>query len=227
MTATRGDEASAERRPSWPQVLGIVLLAVVISVGVSVWWVQAYLFPKTFEPVVLDPQESRALEAKLEGLDAGKRPADRSGPGGGSQPLRPEPYSEQGASREISLSERELNALLARNTDLAEKLALDLSDDLLSAKLLVPMDPDFPVLGGRIVRVHAGLEMTYRDGRPVVILKGISIMGVPIPSAWLGGLKNVDLVDEFGAQAGFWHGFAAGVESLEVDEGELKIRLRE
>jgi len=38
---------------------------------------------------------------------------------------------------------------LATNTDLAHKLAIDLSKNLASAKLLVPLDPDMPVLRRR------------------------------------------------------------------------------
>lgn len=218
---------STARHPSWPQVLGIVLLAVVASVAISVWLIKTYVFPTAFTPIVLDAAETQVLNAKLEGLETGRRPAGELVGSGGSQGLTPEPYSEVGANREISLTERELNALLAKNTDLAQKLAIDLSDDLLSAKLLVPVDPDFPMLGGRTIRVRAGLEMAYRNERPVMVLRGISIMGVPLPSAWLGGLKNVDLVDKFGGQPGFWRGFAEGVDSLEVEEGKLKVRLRE
>jgi hypothetical protein len=141
--------------------------------------------------------------------------------------LKPERYSEAGAKREVSFNERELNALLAKNTDLARKLAIDLSADLVSAKLLVPMDPDFPVLGGKTLRFNAGLEMAYVNGQPRVVLKGVSVMGVPVPSAWLGGLKNVDLVTEFGASPGFWKSFAEGVEDIRVEDGRIKIKLKE
>ena len=119
-----------------------------------------------------------------------------------------------------------MKALLARNTDLARKLALDLSEDLVSAKLLVPVDPDFPVMGGKILKVRAGLELAYDAGRPIVVLRGISIMGVPLPNAWLGGIKNIDLVSEFG-DAGFWRGFADGIEHIRVEDGRLNIKLKE
>ena len=63
--------------------------------------------------------------------------------------------------------------------------------------------------------------------KPVVVLKGVSIMGVPIPNAWLGGMKNVDLVREFGGQEGFWKSFSDGVEYIRVEEGNLKVKLKE
>ena len=52
-------------------------------------------------------------------------------------------------------------------------------------------------------------------------------MGVPLPNAWLGGLKNIDLIQEFGADPGFWKGFADGVAAIEVREGSLRIVLKE
>lgn len=140
--------------------------------------------------------------------------------------LRPERYNEAGAKREVNFSERELNAMVANNHDLAKKLAVDLGDDLVSARLLVPVDQDFPLLGGKTLRVSAGVEMAFRDTKPVVILKGVSIMGVPIPNAWLGGLKNIDLINEFGDEKGFWSGFAEGVDNIRVEEGQLKIKLK-
>ena len=139
----------------------------------------------------------------------------------------PEPYSEDPAKRRIELSERELNALLASSTDLAERLLIDLADDVASAKLLIDLDPDFPFIGGRTLKVSAGAELAYTDQRPIVILKGVSVWGVPIPNAWLGGLKNVDLVREFGAEEGFWKAFADGIKNIRVVEGNLLIELNE
>ena len=52
-------------------------------------------------------------------------------------------------------------------------------------------------------------------------------MGIPIPNAWLGGLKNIDLISEFGDSDGFWKSFADGVEDIHVEEGALKIKLKQ
>jgi len=61
----------------------------------------------------------------------------------------------------------------------------------------------------------------------VVVLKGVSVWGVPLPNAWLGGMKNIDLVQEFGTEQGFWQAFADGVEEIEVKEGKVRVRLKE
>ena len=57
------------------------------------------------------------------------------------------------------------------------------------------------------VEGRAGVELAYRQSRPIVVLKGVSVMGVPVPNAWLGGIKNIDLVNEYGEGDGFWQAF--------------------
>jgi len=223
------------------QVLGIVLLTVVVTVGLTLWIAKTYIFPSQFEPVVLSVQEEQQLSAKLDSFAFSQEPESPKKVAGGkaagheaedvkedlNSKLKPEAYTEQGASRDILFTERELNAMIAKNTDLATKVAVDLADDLVSARLRIPMDQDFPMFGGKTLRAAAGLELAYRNGQPVVILKGVKLMGVPIPNAWLGGLKNIDFVREFGGDEGFWQLFADGVESIETQDGQLKITLKE
>ncbi|MFZ7111603.1 MAG: arginine N-succinyltransferase [Desulfatiglandales bacterium] len=221
------------------QVVGLMAIAVVITLGVSVFIFRTYFAHSEFKPVKLDASEERVLAKKLENLDAigshaashrkdaPSTPSKSEGSAASNFSLEPEPYSEKGIKREIQFTERELNGLLAKNTDLAKKLAVDLSEGLISAKLLLPVDEDFPVLGGKIIRLRSGLDITYHDGKPLVILKGITIMGVPMPNAWLGGIKNIDLVEKFGGEKGFWKTFFDGIEDIKVEEGLLKIRLKE
>ncbi len=223
------------RRFSWLQLFGMLALTMLATVFATVWIVRAYVFPAKLKPVALSVGEERVLEEKLTRLEGfaefKKREGVRAAPGSqpqlGSERLQPERYNEEDAEREITFNEREVNALVARNSDLAERVAIDLADNLVSAKLLVALDPDFPFMGGKTLRLNAGVEMAYANGRPIVVLKGLSIMGVPIPNAWLGGIKNIDLVERFGGNEGLWKAFAAGVEALEVRDGSLRIKLKE
>lgn len=214
---------------NWLKILGIVVVACVVSTLVALGAVYLYLFPSPFTPVTLNTSEEQVLEQKLERLDSMQRlptlHKSKRQPEKGT--LQPERYSETDANREIILTERELNALLAKNTDLASKLAIDLSQDLASARLRIPLDEDFPILGGKILKAKAGLELAYRDKNPVVALRGISLWGVPIPNAWLGNIKNVDLIKEFGDQDGFWKTFSDGVDEIEVSDGQLRVKLKE
>lgn len=232
------ERKAMDKAPASPRRFGcfhlflVALIAVVATAVVGFFAFKAVLFPKAFQPVQLSPKEAQVLQAKLDRIDfkvaakplatgAAETELDVAGN------LTPEAYTEEGADRTIRFTERELNALLAKNTDLADKLAIDLSPDLVSAKLLVPLDEDFPILGGKILRVKTGVIFRYADGRPSVRLRGVMVMGVPLPNAWLGGLKNIDVVQEFGGDEGFWKAFAAGVESLRVEDGLVAITLKE
>ncbi len=231
-------ETKQEKRPlGCLSILGLMLLTIIISVGATFWLVKSQLFPKEFEPVALSESEGSQLQQKLDSVGLGdmlkalpgntKQPNITAEQEKDSSDLTPEPYSEDPIKRNISLTEKELNALLANNTNLAQRLVIDLAENLASAKLLIHLDPDFPFLGGKTLKVNAGTELGFHNTKPIVILKGVSVWGVPIPNAWLGGLKNLDLVNEFGGNEGFWKSFADGIEDIRVAEGQLQIKLRE
>jgi hypothetical protein len=212
------------------KMFAIVLAAMIVTMVVTVLLIKSWFFPQPFTPVVLSQAEEQRLEHKLERFEQWSQQPGSSKPPTkviAAEDLHPEPYSEKGASREIRLSEREINGLIAQNTNMAQRMAVDFSQDLVSIKLLIPMDPDFPIMGGKVLKVRAGAEMAFRQGRPVVILRGISVMGVPLPNAWLGGLKNIDLIEIFGTDPGFWKSFADGVEAIDVREGNLRIVVKE
>ncbi len=214
---------------SGKQVIGMIIASMCIAIIITAFSIKIFLFPAPFKPVVLSAKEEQQLTSKLEQFDDLATPQPVSSPMENKEDgkLIPEQYTEEEGSREISFTERELNAIMAKNTDLAQKLALDLADDMISIKLLIPLDPDLPLMGGKTLRVKAGAELAYREGRPVVKLKGVSLMGVPMPNSWLGGLKNIDLIREFGGDDGFWKSFADGVDSIIVTDGFLKIQFKE
>ncbi len=224
-------ETGSNKKRSNPLLIALIIFGgVIVTAIVTVWITMMFLFPKEFRPVNLSEREEKVLEEKLSRLDttgihAGSiRENSKMKP---EKPLKPEKYSEEDADREIRFTEREINGLIANNTNLATRLAIDLSDDLASAKLLIPMDPDFPIVGGKTLKVTAGLELKYANGKPVIALRGVSLMGVPVPNAWLGNIKNVDLVKEFGNENGFWKGFSDGIENIRVEDGKITVKLRE
>lgn len=216
---------------SGKQVLLFVTIAVILAGGLTFWFLRTYLYASPLEPVTLSEKAQQKLDGKLAALglnpvdvlpDA-RRSEDRFDRNGR---LIAEPYSEDPDRREVRLTEKELNALVASSPDLARRFAINLSDNLASAKLLIPVDPEFPILGGKTIRVTAGLELDYRNQSPVVVLRGVSVMGVPVPNAWLGNLKNVDLVQEFGGRPGFWRSFSQGIDRIAIEDGRLLIKLK-
>ena len=212
-----------KRRYGCLRVLGIILIAAVVSAIAGGVWVKYNVYASAFAPTTLSEKEAAAFSEKLARLEAA---------GGAAAPPKgdvahPEAYSEAGANREIRITEKELNALIDKNPVWADRVAIDISKDLLSVVLLVPVDKDFPLVGGTTARITAGATLRFENDKPVVIVRGISIGGIPLPSAWMGDLKNKDLVREFGGQGGFWDGLSRGVEAITLEDGNLYLKLRE
>jgi len=205
--------------------LAVTALAVLCASLIGVWLVQKYVLVREFDPVRLTPIEEKKLDEKIERMERMEELLDPAAPA--DAPPGPEPYVEDPAMRTLVFSEKEVNALIAKNTDLANKLFIDLSDNMASAKLLLPLDADFPLLGGKTLRVRAGLGLDYANSRPTIILKGVSLWGVPLPNAWLGHIKNRDLVNALGRENGFWKSFADGIERVEIKDQKLEITLRQ
>jgi len=227
-TTATGKTGKAPAELSVGKMLAIVAAAMLVTMIATLWLIKLWLFPGPFSPVILTQAEARGLEAKLARLEAVENGAAKGNKGKSENDeiAAPTPYSEENASREIVFSEREVNALIGRNPDLAGKAAIDLADNLVSATILIPTNPDVPLIGGRGIRVKLGLTLASQDGRPVVALRGVSVMGVPMPNAWLGKLKNIDLIKRYGTDNGFWQFFAEGIDSVEIREGQAKIILK-
>jgi hypothetical protein len=220
--ATQGDlPVNSAKGNSTMKVIciSVFVTIIVIAAGAFVWG--NYLFPTSFKPVSLSSLEVEVLDRKLQVVNLRDLSVSNS-----NTALKPEPYSENDQARRVGFSEREVNALLAHNTDMADKLVIDFSPDLASATWLLPLDPEFPILGGKTLKLAAGLELAFKAERPVVKLRGISLWGVPLPNAWLGYAKNIDLVSEFGSKGGFWSVFADGIDELVVEDGQLVIKLK-
>lgn len=213
---------ATSQKKSGLSAFSIILLTVLITIAATAWLLNSSLFSKSFTPTELNTGEKQTLHQKLAVINLSDLNVGLTA----EENMDPEPYTENSDNREIALSEREVNALLDKNSDMGERLVLDFSNDLMSAKLLMPLDPDLPFVGGKTLRASTGIALSLHDGKPSVVLKGVSVWGVPVPNAWLGGLKNIDLVNEFG-DAGFWKNFSDGIEDLEISEGQLKLKLRE
>jgi len=221
-----------QTKSKWPRILGIIALFFIVVITVSVWWIKHNLYANPFNPTKLNEREQQVLNTKLERLEQsfqkqGKFSGTRTDEEMTKGRLEPEDYIEDPARREIRISQKELNALIAKDEKAARQIAINLSDDMISLKLIIPVDKDIPFLGGKTLRLSCGVTLRHEAGKPVVALRGVSIGGIPIPNAWLGNLKNVDLVHEFNGQHGFWGTLSKGVEDIKVSNGSLSIKLRE
>ena len=180
-----------------------IILVVLLLAGI----VGAYFwYNRPIKPVELTAQESQALEQKIDRIEAA--------PG--------EPQYQPG-SKEVVLTERELNGMLAENTDLGDKLKFTLVTDEVHARLVTDLDEDLPMVGGKKLKAKARFLVQSVEGRPSLVLDDLTVWGASLPNDWLGGMKGKDLLSEiFGEGGGL-----SGIEELRIERGQLVIRLAE
>ena len=154
-------------RRTWLRILGILAACVLVAALLSAWWVKSNLYASPFDPTALTDKEQQVLDAKLDRLQRNmasepKASAARDAAKKSEGRLAPQPYTEEAARRELRLTEKELNALVAKDEFAAQRVAIALSTDLISVKLVVPVDEEFPILGGKTLRLNCGVTLRYR-----------------------------------------------------------------
>lgn len=231
MKAEASQVAVSRRKFSGQQVILLVGIAVLATALGAIWWMNQYVNATMFEPTRLGDAEQQVLNAKMAHLlqttDAASSSMSQPSPSTTDLPLEPVPYAEKDANRQIQLTEREVNALIAKDSYMARHVAVDMADDLVSVQLVVPMNHEMPIVGGKMLKLNFGLALSYANGKPVVAMRGISLGGIPLPSAWWGDIKNTNLVEEFGGAGGFWDQFSKGVKDMKIQEGQLSVMLKE
>ncbi len=181
-------------------IIGLVVLLLVLG---GLWW----WFNRPIQPVILSAKEKEVVEAKVEAI---QKPA--------------EPQYEKG-SKEIILTERELNGLLNENTTLGKSLSLELATNAIHARVETDLDPDLPVVGGKRLKARARFFVSEVPGETSLVLDDVTVWGVSLPNDWLAGLKGRDLLGE--VLGGGRRGKLPGVEEFKIEPGKLVIRLAE
>lgn len=210
----------ARRRSRLPWILVVLLSLLLIAAGLRIFQLMQ---AEREAAVVLSPAEQLVLEeklARLRGATIAEPDARGEAPTAEDGGLEPVIYAEDPGQRRIHFTERELNAAIARDPALAGRAAVRLSPGQVSTSFLVDVPEELPLLGGRRLRVQAGLQLAMQDNRVQARLLGVSVGGVPLPNAWLGGLKGADLLATSGLG-----GLGAGIEAVEVGEGRLELLL--
>ena len=201
MTQDPAPPPSPPRRSSC-LVKSLIAFVILLLVLGGLWW----WHNRPINPVVLTAQEKTAVEAKVEAI---QKPA--------------EPKYKKG-SKEIILTERELNGLLNERTTLGKTVSFELATDAVHARIETDLDKDIPVLGGKHLKARARFLVGKADGHPSLVLDDVTVWGISLPNDWLGGIKGRDMLGEV---LGGKNGKISGVEEFKIEPGRLIIRLAE
>jgi hypothetical protein len=214
------------------------LVLVVATLAITLWWIQ-----RPIKPVVLSPREKAVVDQKIQRLEtgdaAGQRSTDRAA-NSRRQSISPVSPRSIGAeddgkqlriyvpgSKALKLTEREVNGLLNVNTDLGNSVRLEFAQDAINAYLAVRIPEDFPIGGGRMFRARGRFRVSLGNGdKPYAILEDVTVLGLSLPKAWLGGLKGENLIGE--AMTGKNQSpLLKGIKSLRVEPGALVLEVED
>lgn len=180
---------------------GLFIVAILALIAGGVWWWQN----RPIDPVVLSAEEKHVVEQKVEAIQ------------------QEEPKYEPGV-RQIELTERELNGLLNEHTTLGDSVKFELATDAVHARVEMDLDADIPVVGGKTLKAKARFLVHEDETGVHFVIEDVTVWGVSMPNDWLGGLKGQDLIGEAIGGKG---GKLAGVKSLKVEPGRIRIELKE
>jgi hypothetical protein len=198
-------------------VPGLVGFIVVLLVLIGLW----FWFNRPIKPVQLSAEEKAVVEQKVEAIQAPASPGTPAAPS--NSPAAPaEPKYEKG-SRDIVLTERELNGLL-NEQQLGEKLKFELATDAVHVRLEHDFEPDTPLVGGKHLKARARFLVKSDATGAHLVIEDVTVWGISLPNDWLGQLKGKDLLGEAIGGKG---GKIAGLEEMKIEPGQIKIRLKE
>jgi hypothetical protein len=220
--------------------LGLLLL-VVATIFITLWWIQ-----RPIKPVVLSAPEKAAVEEKLRHVGGGNAPVTAPAPtiapvpNRGSEavelpnvvapptdPNQKQDRSYVAGSKVLKLTEREINGLLNANTDLGKSVRLEFAQDAINAYVAVPIPEDFPIAGGKMFRARGRFSVSLGNGgKPYAILEDVTVFGLSLPKAWLGGLKGENLLGEAMGQ-GKGAPVLRGIKSLRIEPGALVLEVED
>lgn len=227
----------AVKRPRWLLygcgTLTALLVVIAGTIVITLWWIQ-----RPIKPVVLSAQEKAEVEEKLQHIGGGS--ASAPAPNQRAKASAPSPVTTAGTeanvgqdrtyapgSKVLRLTEREINGLLNANTDLGQSVRLEFGRDAINAYVAVPIPQDFPVGGGKMFRARGRFRVSLgNDATPYAILEDVTVFGLSLPKAWLGGLKGENLI---GQAMGERNGkpLLQGIKSLHVEPGALVLEVED
>lgn len=195
---------------------GIVLSCCLLTAVATVWWVKHNIYASPLHPVQLSQTEKTDLDAKLAKLELSE------------EVVPPEaPAKTDGDPRTISISSKEINAFLA-NQGIGEQVKLEVTRNRIAANFLLPIDKDAPLFAGTTLRIRLALNaLMNENGKLVVKVDDVSLGGIPLPNAWLGDIKGLDLITSNIGEDPALERFAAGIKEFRLENGHVHIVLNE
>lgn len=211
--------ASIAPRSSWKKkaliVTGIVFGTATLTIAGTAWWVKRNIYASPFTPVALSATEQSALDQKLAVLKQ-------------SGAAEAAPVDPEVAKRTLTITDREINAFLEQQ-GLGEQVKVSLHNGGGTATFLLPMSSDGVPNSGPTLRISVSLGAKMDENKKFALsISDVSVGGVPLPNAWLGNMKGLNmLADAPISDDPALKAFAAGIRDFSIRSGQLSVVLNE
>lgn len=205
---------------SWKRRVLVVCATILACSGITAaataWWVKRNIYASPLKPVLLSASEKSALDGKLNNLGIAGETA--------SQAEAAERKADE-ERRTLVLTEKELNAFLD-SQGLGQQVRVDLQDGAASVTALIPMADDIPAVGGTTLRLKVSLSAGMIPGDKFAFrVTDVSMGGIPLPNAWLGDIKGVNLLADGIENDPAMKRFLAGIRELKIESGAIRVLL--
>lgn len=202
---------AAPRARSTKKVVLITLAVILGCAGIAAatggLWVKNTFYPSPLTPVSLTADEKAEFESKLQTLgNPAAIPADE-------------------ANRTLVINEREVNAYLAQQ-QLGESVQVKFGEGNVSAAIIFTAPEDFPIVPNQKIRLRFTFGTSLTPEHKLSLkLDDLSLGGISLPNSWIGDIKGVDLVAENVESDPALQKFLAGIKSMEIHNGTLRLAL--
>lgn len=185
--------------------LAVILGCAGIAAATGALWVRHTFYPSPITPVSLTTAEKAEFDSKLQTLN--------------------NPAAAEEASRTLLVSEREVNAYLAQQ-QLGENVEVKFGEGNVSAAIIFQAPEDFPIFPNQKIRLRFTFGTSLTPEHKLSLkLDDLSLGGISLPNSWIGDIKGVDLVAENVEHDPALQKFLAGIKSLDIHHGTLRLVL--
>ena len=187
--------------------LGVILGCAGIAAATGALWVKHTFYPSPITPVSLTASEQAAFDNKLEALN------------------NPDAIPADEANRTIIVNEREVNAYLAKQ-QLGENVQVKFGEGNVSAAVIFQAPEDFPIFPNQKIRLRFTFGTSLSAEHKLSLkLDDLSLGGISLPNSWIGDIKGIDLVAENVESDPALQKFLAGIRSMDIHNGTLRLVL--
>ncbi|MCF7786159.1 MAG: hypothetical protein K9N47_08550 [Prosthecobacter sp.] len=187
--------------------LAVILGCAGIAAATGAIWVKQNFYPSAMTPVSLTAKEQAEYDSKLQALN------------------NPAAIPPDEANRTIVVSEREVNAYLAQQ-QLGESVQVKFGEGQVSAAIIFTAPEDFPIMPNQKIRLRFTFGTSLSAEHKLSLkLDDLSLGGISLPNSWIGDIKGVDLVAENVESDPALQKFIAGIQSLDIHDGTLRLVL--